>query len=534
MPRISEQRITNLPQQGQQQAGRQVRSQVLAGPADNLPSYIPQTRDPNAEALINGLATFQPKLAEWAAKKDDEAAQRGQFDRAAGKEKAESSSAYANAYFATDGLVKGQTDAADLVTKYNTEFDKDKGDLEGWLAEQNGNRLKNVSDQSYITGYQKGMLPAFAAIREAHLGYQKKAVETRVESNAMQLLDNGMRAYVSQSTPVPDSYIESIQDYTEKNLGVSKQRFGELLFETSKKIGDEGHHEVYDLLKKDRPDGSPGIYYDPQWKAKIDAAQEHSFTVSQQRAHVDRDNRQNAALLPVFMEEDPKKAQAMFAEMRKSGLFTRTDDLIKWDKLMVEKVDGKPSLTQLENETKLLAKVYEGKLKFRNVINSNSSADITAGQRKYLLGEINKVENQNRTLAATAGKADEAVFKTRNYADAKDYLGSVLQPRPHDPQNFTDDQARRLEFDRRAAADAQREFFTKLQGKKPEEIQPLAEEIATRYLKKRQEMSPDQQSKVVENKVPFKTIVEMRDAAAKGLLSPAEVRTYHMYFKGNK
>ena len=40
---------------------------------------------------------------------------------------------------------RSQEDGNALPAKYNTEFDKDKGDPEGWLQENYQGRLKGVS-----------------------------------------------------------------------------------------------------------------------------------------------------------------------------------------------------------------------------------------------------------------------------------------------------------------------------------------------------------------------------------------------------
>lgn len=530
MPRISEQRITAQPVIGQQQTGRTVRAGVAASAADNVPSYIPEMRDPQLDGFINGLAKINPALQQWKQQDDEGQASRGIVDRQSGKDAQESGNAYSAAYFGTDGLVRGQAYGADLVTRYNTEFDKDKGDLEGWLRDTYQGSLKGITDEHYLQGYQKGITPAFQAIREAHLGYQKKAVEVRVESNAIQLLDNGVRSYVSQGQPIPDGYVEAIQAHVGTNLGVSQQRFGELLFETVKRVGDEGHYDAYDVLKKPRPDGSPGMYYDPKWKEQIDRAEEHSFNVSMVHAQKAREQRYNTALYDVFLEEDPKKAQAMFQQMKSNNLFKGdTEGLIKWEKLITEKVDGKPNTTQLDNEVQILAGVYEGKVGVKDIINKASTRDVTQGQMKYLLGEARRVKNENATLAAAAGKADEAIFKTRDYQDAKDFVADILKPRPRDPLNFAGQQA--IEFDRTNAAQAQREFFTGLKGKSPADIQPWAEDVVKRYKARQKEYTDPQQQAVTENKIPFKSLQEVRDAGAKGLLSNAEIRTYINHFK---
>lgn len=529
MPRISETRNTAQPQAGNQAGPRQVRSQVFQGPADNLPSYIPPMRDPDADALLQGLSQFQPKLAEWAKQKEGEAEDRGSVDRMAGREQQESGAAYARAYFATDGLVKGQEDGANLMTRYNTEFDKDKGDLEGWLQENYQTRLQGVQDEHYLDGYQKGVVPAFQAIRKAHIDYQREAVETRVKSNAKQLLLNGVRAYVTQNQPVPEGYIASIQDYMGKNLGVSSQQFGELLFDSVRQVGDEGHFEAYDLLKKDRPDGSPGIYYDPAFTKQIDQAQAHSYNVSEQRAHAERDKRQNVALYDVFAEEDPIKAQVKYDQIKKAGLFTRADDLIKWDKLMLEKSDGKPDVRQLEREGTLLASVYQGKLSYRDILKENSAGDITSGQRKYLLGEIRRVQNENQQAAAAAGKAEEAIYKTMEFRAADEFLQTTLAKRPRDLLDLPGQ--RSMEFDQQQLAQARLELVRAAKGKNSTEVQPLVEEITSRYMKRREGYDREQQKEVAAGRTPFKSLQEVMEAGRKGTLSPDEYRAYSNYFK---
>lgn len=531
MPRISETRNTAQPVLNQQATARQVQSRVAASASDNVPNYIPQMKNPDADAFIQGLGMMNAKLLEWSDQAKQEEANQAVLDRQQGKEAQQAGASYRANYFATDGLIRAQEDGTALLAKYNTEFDKDKGDLEGWLQENYQSRVGSIPDEHYRAAYQKGMTPAFQAIREAHLGYQKKAVEVRVESNAMQLLDNGVRAYTSQGQPIPTEYLSAIQEHVGKNLGVSQQRFGELLFSTVKKVGDEGHYDAYDVLKADRPDGSPGMYYDPAWKQKIDDAQNHSFTVATTMAQKAREQRYNKALYDVFLEEDPKKAQAMFREMKTNDLFKGdTEGLIKWEKLMNEKVDGKPDAKQLENEVALLARVYEGKAGIKEILAQNSNASITSGQRKYLLSEARRVQNENQQAAAAAGKAEEAIFKTREYADAKDFVGSMLQPRPRDPLNPSGQQT--IEFDRANQTMAQREFFMGLKGKTTAEIQPWAEDVVKRYKARQKEYTEPQQAAVADNKIPFKTLAEAVAAARKGTLSPAELRTYTNHFRG--
>lgn len=529
MPREAQTRLTERLVPGASQSPRKVQSQVSQGAIDALPSYIPQPKDPDVEALVSGLSMFQPKLQAILQEKNQEEAQQGSFDRQAGAENKDSSAAYRRAYFATDGLVKAQEDGSALLARYNTEFDKDKGDLEGWLQEHYQGRLKGIQDEDYVEGYQKGLLPALQAIRKSHLEYQKKAVETRVETNAMQLLDNAVLPYVTSNQPIPDGYLETIQSDVGGKLGVSRERFNELLFETVRRHGDEGHFKAYELLKMPWKDGTPGLHMDPAWAQKIDQAQLHSYSAAATRSQHDRDTRQNEALYSVFAEDDPRKAQEAYNQLKTGGLFSRADDLIKWDKLFMEKLDGKPDANQLEKEGTILAKIYQGGVSYRDILEANARGEITSGSRKYLLGEVRRVQTENRTIAAQSEKKEDSVYKSVEFKSAEDFLEGMLKPRPKDDRDFM---GVGTPFDRAQLAQAKLEFTRAAKGKSAEEIQPLVEDITNRYMKRREGYNKDQRENVGSGRIPFKSLKEARTAAAQGLLSPDELRQYIDYFKG--
>lgn len=533
MSKQTRQQLSQRPVENPQQGSRQVRQQVAASGIDAVPSYIPQIQDPDLQGFLGGLSQVQPVLLKMMQEGQAQNDQQGTADRLGGVQTQKDEPSYAQAYFRTDGVVKGQEDASLLLQRYNTEFDKDKGDLEGWLAEQYGSRLKGIQDKDYIEGYSRAITPALADIRKQHTDYHRKAVETRVESNAMQLLTGGVRSYLTTGEQaLPDGYISSVRDYIGKNLGVSPKRFDELLFETVRTLGDEGQIDAYEVLKKDHPDGTPGLYNDPSWRHKIDQAAAHSMTVANTRAQRDRDERQNKALYPVFAEEDPKKAQAMFSDLKRGGLFSRADDLIKWEKLIYEKVDGKPDAGQLEKEGTLLSKVYQGGVSYRDILDAQAHGDITSSQRKYLLSESRRVQQENRTLAQAAGREEAAIYKSREFKDAEDFLKGMLRPRQKDAMDFDSE---RFLFDNAQLAQAHRELGRAAAGKKPEEVGAVVDEITKRYMKRRQDKdagyTQDQQARVGSGQIPFKNLAEAQDAARKGLLSPAEFRTYIDYFK---
>jgi hypothetical protein len=511
--------------------GRQVKAQVASTGADNLPGYIPQMNDPDVKGLVTGLSMFNDKLMDRMREEQDKEAEEGALDRNTGQEPKKDSPSYTRAYFSVDALVRGQNDGSQLLQRYATEFDKDTGDLEGWLGETYQANLKGIKDKDYIGAYSRGITEALGAIRKSHNEYQRKAVVDRTESNAMQLLDGGVAAYVNGKMPVPDEYITSIRDYMGKNLGVSGTRFDDLMFSVVESRAEKGDTAAIELLKRPRPDGTPGLYDDPEWRTKIDNLEFTAQTRGEARAQKDRDSRQNEALYSVFSEEDPKKAQAMFKDLKQANLFTRADDLIKWERLMLEKVDGKPDINQLDKEGALLKSVYEGKLGYRELLAEQSSGAITASQRKYLMNEVRRVQTENRQASAAEGKAQDAIYKTRDFQAAEDFLKGVLRPRPAGIQDYM---GVGTEFDRAQLATASLEFTKAARGRAPEELDALASEIAKKYIERRKwSQDPEKNAAVVSLQNPFKSLQAIRDALAAGQINPTEARTYHQLLKGN-
>lgn len=527
------QQITKRPTGGDEP--RAIRAQVAATATDALPAYLPNMADPSLEGLVRGLSTFNPMLQKMADEEKDKANQQGAMDRLGSQDKQGSTVAYEHGFYHMDGLIKGQQDATGLRQSYDTEFDKDGGDLEGFIRDKYGNLTKGFGeDDSFIQGYNKSLGPILADIRKDHGEYRKKAVETRIESNAMQLLDNGLRAYPNMGQEVPVEYVEEIRGYLGKTFGVTSARFDQLLFESVKRLGDEGNFAVYDMLKKEKPDGSPGMYYDPAWKTKIDSAQVHAqnaFLEKQNKAEAalrkQREEKQETALYDVFLESDPKVATSRFDDLVKTGLFTRAGDLIKWRKLLEEHVDGKPNISQMEVETSLLTSIYRGGASQRDIL----SAHLTRSQRQYLLSEHRRVAHENRTLSAQQQQAERAIFKSPEYKSGVDYIkGSLVATASSlDPMGVG------TSFDRQQRAAAELEFTRRASiTENPADLHAVRDDIVGRYLKRRKEMADVQKELPGAGQLRYSTPAEAAKAAKGGLMTVEELATHLNFFKAQR
>lgn len=181
--------------------------------------------------------------------------------------------------------------------------------------------------------------------------------------------------------------------------------------------------------------------------------------------------------------------------------------------------------------TSWLARIYKGGVTPREIIDARARGELTASQTRTMLSEVRRVDHENRTLAAQAGKAEESVFKTHAYRSAEDFLEGMLKPRP---QRAADIDGSDVAFDRVQLAQAKLELAQRSRGKKPEEVRDIATEIQDRYMKRRSNFSEARRGRVGRGEIPFSDLREVREAASRGILSNEEIRTYIDHFKANQ
>ena len=630
------------PQGGKPQA---TQARAAATSVDALPNYIPAQRDPTLQGLLQGLSTISPiiekKLQEV---KQDEAGQ-ATADREAGKEAQSSDWNYTEHYMHTDGLIKGQEDAVALKTAYDTEFDKDAGNLDEFIKQKYTDLTKGTKPGPWLAGHDKYMSAGIEDIRKEHLKYQNDAVVGRVESNAMTMLGDAVTGYMSKppglyvgdltakdgeydpatwgtrpdgstkgkgflgalkrpdgaisteisvgvnidgkemdiptmvptlSRPeldklmtlgpdekIPESIVKkaadhakariaagksvfaddsesglppdpSVQKITElkgylgKHLGVSNTRFDQLLFATVQSKAQHGRFDAYELLKQNHADGTPGLYANPEWKHKIDAAQDASYSYMETQGKRDRAEQQDKALYSVFEKlyaGDSAGARAELDAHRKAGLFTTASELVKWEDQFSKTSNKEARADQQAAELEVQAKIYQGKAGIRDII----AADLTPAQKRALLSEAHRVQQDARMVAATAEKEGKAIFRSSEFRSGEEYIKGALAPQPDGGMDYM---RVGTVFDRQQKAAALLEFSQAAQrAQSPQDLNVAREEIASRYLKRRKEM-PDA-AKGLENAglIRYSTPAEAAKALREGKLSFEEGQLHLQYFK---
>ncbi|ARO87965.1 hypothetical protein EBAPG3_009405 [Nitrosospira lacus] len=509
--------------------------QVVARPTDQLAAPI---QDPELLGLVRGLSTFHPALQQYAVVSGQANADRDIKAGAAAKQQGKpveegSSDWYRHGYLMMDGQVKGDLDGKEVTQAYETEFDKDTGNIDDFVRDQFQKRTNGLTDQSALEGYNQTIIPHLQKIRDAHLEYQKEAVSQKVESNALAKLDNYIRPFAENGEPIPDEGIDQLRGDLGKFFGVTGKRYNDLLFSALDRLGKEGNYSVYDSLKKTKPDGTPGMYFIPAWKERIDAAQIHSQNVYlAKRSAADaalkkeREDRQDTALYDVFikMDTDPAAAKVEYARLRSEGLFSRASDVINWDTKFNAASKREASAEQQDQEVTLQQGIYTGKVRPQQIV----QADITPAQKRSLIAEWYRVKNDNRQAAAAGQTSADAIYRTQDFRSGESYIETVLRPQasPLDPMGIG------TEFARQQMAAARREFTIRSRDvKAPYELQGLAQEIATRYLDRRKDPRIQQELDMA-GTLRYSTVQELMDARKAGLITDhVELENHIRYFK---
>ncbi|MBT9515528.1 MAG: hypothetical protein IV112_02475 [Methyloversatilis discipulorum] len=362
--------------------------------------------------LLDGLATFDKALGSHIDQGIREEQAAGRRARATGQAQPDDASEdFARGYMAMDMSVKGDQDGAAMVQSYESSFDPDKDNFDDWLAKQYGERAYGL-DGPFREHYDTTFIKHVEKVRTAHAQAEGARVREKVESNALYVLDSFVRNMAESGEALNGPLLADLQN-SMKKLGVSGERFQELLFAAVKKYGDEGRPSVYQALKENRPDGSPGMYFSPEWKAKIDAAEEAATRtyVSGRKAveegmRKERDQRQEEEVARIMLMDDPREARSSFDTLLRTGLITRASDIDKFQRLLEGRIKRDATPEQEAAESGLLVRIYRGEVGPMDILRAAGDGGISPAGRKSLLSEWYRVKNDQRQAAAREGAAD--------------------------------------------------------------------------------------------------------------------------------
>lgn len=382
-------------------------TQVVANPTDI--GALPGPSRGELEGLFDGLATFDKGLGKYMAEQQRKEAEAGRAARLMGENLGEGQGLdFTGGYMAMDMTVKGDQDGRDIADAYRTSFDPDADNFDDWLAKQYGERV-NGMDPQFRAHYDKTVSEHVAKLRAEHGKAESERVTERLEANALYILDRHVGATVENGDELDEAAVGALR-LSLKKMGVNGERFNALLFEAIKKYGDAGHPSVYDVLKKDRPDGTPGMYFIPEWKGKIDAAEQAAVTryltsrkAIDEKLQKERSEMQDREVGRVLLIEDEDEMREQFSQLIKRGVIQRASDIDKFQRIVESRVKREASPEQQETEAAMMIALTKGQIGPMDVMRATAERKITAAQRRTLLTQWDQMESDKRRDAATSG-----------------------------------------------------------------------------------------------------------------------------------
>jgi hypothetical protein len=530
MPRPTSQQVNRVPALEGSKPTEVTR--VVARPVDapNLRGY-----DSSLDATLRGLAHFNSNLSNYLNDQGEREVQEGIKARADGSPIDDNKSEwFKHGFMKMDGQVKGQEDGVALHKAYETAFDKEGGDVEKLISDQWANNMRGMDDKSFLTGYSHSFAAAANKLRQAHLEYQKDRVVEKTRANAMSLLDEAIRSHVESGQEVPQSAIESLKGEM-KQYGIGNKEFTSLLFDTVHRYGMEsGNYQLFDLFKRPNQDGTPGAYFVPRWKEKIDEAQvsaQNVFLRRQTQAYEmekrNREERQDTALYGVFEKlysGDHDGAQVDFGQHVSSGLFSRASDIVKWEE-MFRKVDNRELRSDEQaTMTEALAGVVTGKLGVRDIL----SLELPPQAKRQLLSELRTQQTQERQLEAQGATAANRPFRDHRFKEQDDYIEKQLSP----IQDFLGKFTGKNEFISAARATAKLELAEYVRANGLKDIRSKAVEIVERHAKRIAAQGDDIIDRAAKQ-LRYSTVGAAKAAYERGEMSDADFALHLDYFQNS-
>lgn len=483
--------------------------------------------------LANGLSQLAPGLSRYAEARDDNLRADGRAAAATGQAlDPDSPEAKAQGYMSMTGEVRALQDADELAAKFENEFDKESGNVEDFIAKFYGDKMKGMEDPYYKRGYDKVLVPKLQEVRSAFTRYHAEQQKARNEGNAMFMVERLFKDYSMDDPYVSDAAIEEARQKANA-AGITNSRFNDILIQAAERRGAEGDPFVFDILKRPRADGTPGMYYIPKYKEQIDRAQiaaEKLYVANSEkdlkRAKELRDQRQDEAMLPIIqklMSGDDKGARVDFEKLRGSGLFSSATELQKYANLFETSAKRSETAEQEEREAELMIGVANGKVSDREVLDS----DLTPTQKRRLIADAARRRAEERTMAAQARAERSAQQRERASAVEahKSYLAGVLSV-PAAPGMPPSAAATRLR------ATALLEYSTRTtNGEDPSKV---VQDMQERYIKRIGELRSVEDFEDPRALLRYGTADELADAYERGLLSPDEFRNQSAILRKTK
>lgn len=413
MPRIEQQRITPTPDGATPALSNPQQRRVTASPVGSMVQA--ERPDTGLGSLIQGLSSLQPGLEKFVGITSNEInardAEAGTVARQRGEQNDQSkSAAWINGYMKMDGYVKATDDAAQYRQDYYSSFNPETDNFDQWSKKWWQDRAKGVEQvPSYLDGYTDPMVKSIESLRAEHHKDNVETVITTQRTNALQVMDTNFRAVLAKG-PLDPTHLSDMRQQLQANYpALTKKEYNSLVLETLKPIGDAGNPFVYDALKKNLPDGTPGMYFIPEMKEKIDQAQAEAFRKAAENethglaaAERARKEKQNSVTLPIFLAAESGEMtgeqahDALVHAMAASPSLFHTDEAAETLSRVRSGSNAQQDVRQARNATQLVTDVYMGRAGLGTVNMAAERGDISYAHQQAILQDVQNYERMQK------------------------------------------------------------------------------------------------------------------------------------------
>lgn len=441
MPRPQATRVTPAPAGQLSPIVQRQAQSVVATPVvtEGMPDSNTKLRQ-----LAEGLTRYQPNISKFLYALDDKDQEaelaKGKLARQRGDSpQAEASAAFVKGYMTMDGYARAQEDGNAFREAYSTEFDREGGDFDQWARKWWGERARGVEqDRDFLMGYQDPMTKHIEDTRKEHLEYQAGQAVARQRSNALSLMDGEVRKVTDSGSLLSPEYVDILRKGVQRLYKVDNKEFDSMMFSTLKRLGDEGNPTVWEYTRKPRPDGTPGLYNNPAWKEKIDAAEIHARDVylkNKERVgkelEKDREDRVEALVNPIInaaARGDYDSASLAYASLLQDDHNPlNAKEVAQWKETLDGlRVKREETPEQEQNASQALLAIYSGKVTSERAVASMAhSGAITWPKAQQLIEDV-KSARAEREKDSGGESAFERKLKSPEVRHAEEAIKGLL------------------------------------------------------------------------------------------------------------
>jgi hypothetical protein len=310
------------------------------------------------------------------------------------------------------GLVHAQQRQQEIATFYNTEFDKENGDLDAALAGYAKEDAELYGHSPHIMGgYRDGMKGTLPKVKANHADYTDKRLMEKAGDGFFALLKGGVTDAITNGGD-PNAVVASLYKDHQTTLGMTPAEMDKMAMAAAQDAAAAGDYATVEAILSADPLGAGALKDRAEWSG---AAIQTLEAAKQERG---KNNRRNNIPSRVALEE---RAHA--------GTLTEEDRVA----MRAWEADGQMTVDQIEN----LEMAHKGATEARTASTFDLTARdeiLTAATEVLLRGEGAVIQDQTYTNPHT-GKTKTVTRKEIVDAVVQEQMEQIIATEPEETRS---------------------------------------------------------------------------------------------------